>query len=317
MSICSELWDVINAKPTVVSEEAPKIYRWLSQKTADDFFFDERDFFLGESALLAGGSDRLLGNRIEAESWFDRSDANFRHTVAPAAHLARVSYNRLALRYDMNRHDDVIELLPSTALTFERLGMKVELAKCRFLEAMSLKIKGRVDEATVLLEALVSGEDADLPIRATALLNLGSIYSSNGQPDRAIRAFTQARPILESSRRLAALADMKVMLGETLRAMGKPSEALAAYREAVNDYVELEMSTRVAYVRIFLAEALLEAARPREAEWEILAALPTIQEQKMVPEGLAAIAVLNESVRQRKTDANALLKLRECLQAKS
>ena len=31
--------------------------------------------------------------------------------------------------------------------------------------------------------------------------------------------------------------------------------------------------------------------RPREAEWEILAALPTIEEQKMVPEGFAAVGV--------------------------
>jgi hypothetical protein len=66
-----------------------------------------------------------------------------------------------------------------------------------------------------------------------------------------------------------------------------------------------------------LAEALLEVGRAREAEWEILAALPTIEEQKMVPEGFAAIALLRESVKQRKTDPKALLELRQYLKAKN
>ena len=69
-----------------------------------------------------------------------------------------------------------------------------------------------------------------------------------------------------------------------------------------------------AYVRLFLAETLIALNCSREAEQEILAALPTIEEQKMVPEGLAAVALLKESVRRRKTDRNALRELREHLQ---
>ena len=90
-AVCSQLWELINTTPADVAEESPRIYQWLSAKTARDFFFDERDFFLGESALLAAGSFRLLGKREETERWLDRADASFRHTVAPAAHLARVS----------------------------------------------------------------------------------------------------------------------------------------------------------------------------------------------------------------------------------
>ena len=54
--------------------------------------------------------------------------------------------------------------------------------------------------------------------------------------------------------------------------------------------------------------------RPREAEWELLAALPTINEQQMVPEGFAAVVLLQESVKQRKTDPQALSELRQYLQ---
>ena len=88
-------------------------------------------------------------------------------------------------------------------------------------------------------------------------------------------------------------------------------------RAAIADYEELGLETRVAYVRLFISETLLQLGRPREAEWEILAALPTIEEQKMVPEGFAAVALLKESVRRRKTDPNALRELREHLQAAS
>ena len=68
-------------------------------------------------------------------------------------------------------------------------------------------------------------------------------------------------------------------------------------------------------MRVMLAEALLEAGRPREAEWELLAALPTINEQQMVPEGFAAVVLLQESVKQRKTDPKALSELRQYLQS--
>jgi hypothetical protein len=68
---------------------------------------------------------------------------------------------------------------------------------------------------------------------------------------------------------------------------------------------------------LVIAESLLALGRDREAEWEILSALPTIDEEKMVPEGFAAVALLRESVQRRKTDPNALRELREHLQAKS
>jgi hypothetical protein len=64
-----------------------------------------------------------------------------------------------------------------------------------------------------------------------------------------------------------------------------------------------------------VAEILLEMCREREAEWEILAALPAIDEIRMVPEALAAVALLRESVARRKTDSSALRQLRSRLEA--
>jgi tetratricopeptide (TPR) repeat protein len=315
-SIFSALWDVINTNPSFVARQAPEIYRWLSGRSENDFFFDERDFFLGEIALLAAGSLRLIGKRDETERWLDRADAGFRHTIAPAAHLARVSYIRLTLRYDMRRHEEVLELIPSVALTFEKLGMSSELAKCRFLEAMSLKESGRIDDAAERLEKLAAcdGGMVDSAIRGMAFVNLGNLRSEQGCSDVALEAYSKAAPLLLGASRFAALADLKLMVGGTLRRLGHFASAIASLRDSVREHLELDMKTRAAYVRVVLAETLLEAGKPRESEWELLAALPTIDEEAMVPEGFVAVALLRESVRQRKTDPKALGELRQYLQ---
>jgi tetratricopeptide (TPR) repeat protein len=317
MAICGQLRELANSDPKRVLAEAERIFAWVNRQGATLGYFDERDYFLGESALLSGIACRHLGDKAATELWLDRADASYRHTINPAPSLARVAYTRLTLRYDVGRYTDVLELLPSVALSFEKLGLYAELGKCHFLEAMSLIQLGRSSEAVHRLQALVAGPEfrSEEALRGQAMMSLGNIHSDEGDQEQALAVYKAAQPLLERARRYAALADMKGAVADTLRRLGRIGAAVEAYRESVNDYVRLGMQTRVAYLRVVLAEALLEAGRPREAEWEVLAALPTINEQQMVPEGFAAIALLQESVRQRKTDPLALSQLRRHLQA--
>jgi tetratricopeptide (TPR) repeat protein len=317
MALCLTLWDLVNTSPLDVSAEASRVHAWVSGRAADQFLFDEKDYFLGEAALLSAAGCRLMGQRDNTMRWLDRADAAFRHTLAPTAHLARVAYVRLTLKYDMRQHEDVLDLLPSVALTFEKLGMQTDLSKCRFLEAATLKELGRSDQAMDRFSKLVSNDGGEPTIRGLALVNLGDLYSGNGDFERALASYAQAAPLFKSANRFASMADLKLMIATTLRSMGKLVASLDAYREAAHDYESLGMSTRVAYIRVLLAEALLEAGRPREAEWEIMAALPAINEEAMVPEGVAAVALLEESVRQRKADPKALLQVRDYLKARN
>jgi len=317
LAICGLLWERSNTCPADAASEASFLYGWVVEHFSLVGLFDEQEFFAGEFGLLAGVSFRLLGRREETERWLDRAEASFRHTVSPAAHLARVSYARLTLKYDMRRHEDVLELLPSTARTFEKLGMDAELSKCRFLEAMSLKELGRIGEAAERLHAIGSAAQADPAIQGMALVNLGDLRSSEGRFDVALGLYRDALPFLKTARRLVALADLKAALGETLRRMGQYASALEAYRESARDYLTLGMAARTAYLQVVVAETLLETGRTAEAELEIRAALPTIEREKMVPEGFAAIAILNESVRQRKANPKALGELRQYLQSKN
>jgi tetratricopeptide (TPR) repeat protein len=317
MALCLALWDLGNTSPSDVAVEASQAYAWVLSRPAGEFLFDERDYFLGETALITAGASRMIGKRDDTLRWLDRADAAFRHTVAPAAHLARVAYVRLALKYDLRHHEDVLELLPSVALTFEKLGMQTDVSKCRFLEAVTLKELGRGDQAMDRFEKLVFENGSEPTIRGLALVNLGDLYSGKGDFEHALASYAQAAPLFKSANRFASMADLKLMIATTLRSMGRLGASLDAYREAARDYESLGMSTRVAYIRVLLAEALLEAGRPREAEWEIVAALPAIDQERMVPEGVAAVALLEESVRQRKTDPRALLEIRDYLKARN
>jgi tetratricopeptide (TPR) repeat protein len=147
------------------------------------------------------------------------------------------------------------------------------------------------------------------------LVEIGSHQGSEGKYSEASATYREALSVLVHGGHPMTIAHLKGVLGETYRSMGDFESAAHYFRAAVNDHAQLQMAIKVAYGRVILAETLLTLQRSREAEWELLAALPTIEEQKMVPEGFAAVALLKESVRRRKTDPNALRELREHLQA--
>ncbi|MGH9368662.1 MAG: hypothetical protein ACRD3M_13420, partial [Thermoanaerobaculia bacterium] len=317
LSIFSQLRSMGDASPRSVAVEAIGIYQWLLERDSLGFF-DERDYFLGEAALLAGSALRLLGRRDAAELWLDRADAAFRHVVNPGPALANIAYARLTLYYDCGHYERALELLPSLTQSFEKLCMEREALKCRFLEAMALKNSSKTGAARRKLEAMADDPAVarDNGIHGLVLLNLGDLSTQSGQSHEALLLYQRALPVLQASKQRFAVAHLKGLIGETLRANGNLPDAVESFRRAIADYAALGMETWVAYLRVVLSETLIALSHHREAEWEIMAALPTIQEQKMVPEGFAAVALLRESVKRRKTDPDALRELREHLQAK-
>src|SRR5262245_39852239 len=69
LAICGVLRERCNANPAEVFAEAARIFAWLTTQGRSFGYFDERDFFLGESALLAASASRLLGDRSETDLW--------------------------------------------------------------------------------------------------------------------------------------------------------------------------------------------------------------------------------------------------------
>jgi tetratricopeptide (TPR) repeat protein len=319
LSICAQLREKRDLAPAAVETDASDIYRWISRPNCDLGLFDERDYFLGETALLAGAGCRQLGKREEAFLWLDRAEAGFRHTMNPAPGLANVAYARLALRFEMGRYQDVIELSPSLEASFTKLRMDLEAAKCRLLTAMTLKQVGEHSSAIRMLEEARSEVvlETDVFLRARILAELGDLRQLEGQYDLALGAFREALSQLQGKEVSPAIADLKLYVGGVYKALGSLAEARDAYRAAQRDYSSLGMRHLAARTHLVIAETLLEMRRDREAEWEILVALPAIDDMRMLPEGFAAAALLRESVVRRKTNVPALQQLQTLLQANS
>jgi tetratricopeptide (TPR) repeat protein len=300
----------VEACPAPIATEGVALYRAIGS-LASFGAFDEKDYFLGETALLAGIGFRLTGNREAAEVWLDRAEAGFRHTLNPSPLLSNITYQRLALRCEMGRFDEVIELVPLLARTFERLKMAHERAKCWFLEAAALRQAGRSDDAVERLTRITQTSDGQHPeLRGMAYSHLADIEACTGNDDAATRYYEAAIPLLVAGRKPAAVAHLKSVIAEIFERRGNFQAAIAAYDESISDYAALGMQTWVAHIRLFLAHALLLAGRGREAEWQVLAAMPTIDGEKMIPEGMAAVTLLAESARQRKIDQGALAQVR-------
>lgn len=198
----------------------------------------------------------------------------------------------------------------------ESSGARRAAFKCRLVEGICLNSQERFGKALAVLQALrhdlrSSGEKELL---GTTLVNLINILYVLKRRSEARELQREALELLTTTRLPIATAHLKAVVGEFLRDETRLSEAAAAYRHSIADYGRIGMSAQVAYVRVILAETLLALGRTEEAEREILAALPTIERESMVREGLAAVALLKESVRRRKADPEALRRLREHLQ---
>jgi tetratricopeptide (TPR) repeat protein len=311
MSLCELLSRRIESSPATVGDDAEFLYRFLESPPRAIGEFDEKDYFLGELALLAGGANRILFRRDPARRWFDRGESHFVRVANPSVHFARLAYQRLALAVEERRFDEVLELAPSWSETARQLGLPEESLKCRFLEGLSLWETGDSDAAIRLYrEIYAEAEALVIPrLAAQAANNLAHYHSSLGEIEEALAFSRKALPLLQQMESRVHLSKLQWSIGDLLRGQGKVSEAVDAYRSALRESEEIGLRGDVAAIHLVLADVLLEARQEAQAEWEVRAALPIIDEENMVPEGFAALTLLRESLRRRKIDRQALRNL--------
>src|SRR5262249_23840407 len=303
--------------PAVSAAESALLYRWVLGQSSLDVVFDEREYLLGETALIAAKSSRFLGKLMDAERWLDRSEAAFRHVVNPAPSLAAVTFERLAIRFTSGRFDETLELVPSLKSSFKKLGMFLDHAKTQFLEAVTLRAIGDTEKHFDVLQSMDRDPVVqDCPsLHGQVLVHIGNHEANIGAFGAAALTYERALPVVLRGKRPVALCELKWAIGDAYRGQGSFVRALESYRAARKDYQDLGFGSFVIQLSLVIAETLLTLKRDREAEWEILSALPTINEEKMMPEGLAAMSLLRESARRRKTDTDALHALQAVLQA--
>lgn len=311
LATCEILTRRIEAAPASVAEEADFFYRFLETPVRKIGEFDEREYYLGELALVAGGANRILFRREDARRWFDRAESNFVRVANAGAHFARLAYQRLALATEERRFDEVLELAPVWSDNSRRLGLPEEALKCRLLEALSRRETGDIAGATDVFRAIHREAEtaSSAKLLASAANNLAQLYRLRGEPQQALDYARQALELLRRAESQVGLVKLRWCVGDILREQGKLREAVDAYREAVRDAENVGMRGDAAAIHLVVADALLQMGQEAQAEWEVRAALPIIEEEEMVPEGFAALTLLRESLRRRKLDRQALRNL--------
>jgi tetratricopeptide (TPR) repeat protein len=312
LAILRAQWD---AGPAKALEEAAFLYRYLEsievRHPVDPILCGEREHFLGESARIAGTAARFLSRRDEARRWFDLAESWFLATENAGSNLARLSYQRLALRTEERDFEAVPELLPHLIANFERMAMAEDALKSRFLEAEILKETGQLVEATKAYGRIIEQAKAlrNEPLLASAYVNVVQVHAFLGDFGTATACAQEAASLLKRLSNRVALAKLQWGLGHLFRQQGKLVASVEAFREAQKEFSEIEMHADVAAVHLILGDLLLDAGQPAQAEWEIQAALPVIDEYKLVPERIAALSLLRESLKRRQIDRAALRNL--------
>lgn len=311
LALCHMLREKLDGSPSSVRDEAEFLYRFIEHPRREIGLFDERDYFLGETALLAGTACRHLSRREEAWLWFDRSEAGFRHTINAVGDLSRLSYQRLAERMEERQLDAVLELLPPLIESFERLEMLDDALKCRFLEGLCLMETDELTPAVDLFrriaeEASTLGNER---LAASAYANLTHIFGMLGDVEAAIDSSRRAIPVLRRLNDRIALAKVQWGMATLLRETGQNQAAIEAFRKAQEDFDAIGMRADIAALSLVVADLLLEGGQDQDALREISSALPVITELKMAPEGMAALSLLRESVRRQEVNRQALREL--------
>jgi tetratricopeptide (TPR) repeat protein len=305
----------LESRPAAILEEAAFLYRFLEalqvEHPRDPILYDEREYFLGESARIAGTAARFLARRNDAKHWFDLAELWFGVTENAGANLARLAYQRLVLRVEERDFEGALLLLPRLIVNCETFGMAEDALKCRFLQAGVLKETDQLPKAAAAFRQIA---DQARTIGSTALLsgayvNLVQIHGLLGNEDEVKKLAEEAAPLLRLLANHGALAKFQWGVGYLFRQKGRVPEAIKAFREAQYAFSKVGMQADVAAVHLILADLLLDAGQAPQAEWEIRAALPIIDEYRLVPESIAALSLLRQSLQRRQIDRQALRSL--------
>jgi tetratricopeptide (TPR) repeat protein len=311
LALCGILREKRESSPASVRDEAEFLYRFIESPRRSIGLFDEREYFLGEFALLAGTACRHLSRREEAHIWFDRAEAGFRHTINAPGDLSRLAYQRLAERFEERQIDVVLELLPALIESFRSLEMHEDAVKCRFLEGLALMETDEPREAVRTFEEIAqeAAKLGNARLLATAYANLTHVHGMLGNTEAAMEASAKAIPVLRRLDDRICLAKVQWGLATLLRETGRLDASIEAYRKAQQEFEAIGMRADIAALNLVIADLFLEKGRNREALAEIGAALPVISELKMAPEGMAALSLLRESARRQEINRQALREL--------
>jgi tetratricopeptide (TPR) repeat protein len=146
-------------------------------------------------------------------------------------------------------------------------------------------------------------------VLVSGYVNLSQLYAELHEPEHAVEASREAIPLLKRLGNRIGLAQTHWAIGILFRGQGNASAAIEAFRAAQAEFEDIQMRADVAALNLIIADLLLELGQDREARQEIEAALPVIEDYKLVPEGVAALSLLRQSLQNQRINRTALRQL--------
>jgi tetratricopeptide (TPR) repeat protein len=305
-----------NANPLLVSQFTIRVYQsWIS-RFEGVVPPDERAYIAGELALSVARGYRLLEKTEETASWARIAKRWYSNSSTSEIGLCKLTLLGLQTLYDRYMQDTILALFPRFLPDLERFGLSEDVLRCRHLEALCLKDRGRLaaalDAFTALLKAPALGGDNLL--YGLLIASTAEILSAQGKAREALGLLLTAKPSIEQSNVAWAMANYHGILAEVLRDSGRLNEAIEEYEAAARLFAAAGIESKAAYITLLLAESLMLAGRGGEAASKLLGALPVLERDSPRPAIAAAVALLRESLRRQKADPDALRKLRLELQ---
>jgi tetratricopeptide (TPR) repeat protein len=230
IALLQQLTRRLETAPKEALADAESFYETLGRQSPTDSS-DDREYFLGEFALLAATACRVLFRRDDAHRWLARAEASCIATVGAETQACRFAFQKIALRIEERQHDEVLELAPKWAQTAKNLGLAEEVTKFLFLHAAALREVGRIEDAATGFQDISehSRRTAKPSFEALAECNLVECRRSQGDLARAISHAEKAIALLVLVGDVH-LAKHRWLLGGVLREQGRLSDALATYR---------------------------------------------------------------------------------------
>lgn len=299
--VCALLRERRDRSPREALAFARGLYERL--KNGDpNYWAVELLYFLGETALCVSTSARLSGEFEKAAEWIEIAEKAFHELTRPDELIAAVLYARLTIAFELTNYSCVLTEVDNLIEWYKGAGLRRGVAKSLYLKGDVLKLIGRLQEAEEVWRAGLKIVEEEHDLRASILAHLSEIKTIRGEFGEALDLLLQAKAITAHGQMSMVSANIEVLFGELNRQCQKWDDALEFFYRGVTQFASLGMKAMVARVRVQIAEALLASGRVVEAERELAAVLPDLTRRRIIPEGLAALALLREAVRQRSMD---------------
>jgi len=252
-------------------------------------------------------------NYIEALAALDRAEAHYSNVSASEFQLAVVTLVRAIVLQRLERADEAVDLVNSSAAVFLRYEHADLYAQARMVEAMLLYSLDRHEEMRDVQLPLIKQFRASdrLDLLASVYNNLGFCYEALHQPSLAVEAFMNAEALYRELGMSAMLPTVRWGLGRMQCAAGSFEEALPMMVLARDDLARVGKTASVAKISLEVAELQIILGRNDEAA-ETLRPVSKLFLDAGIPSGaIAAANYAHELASLRKATPQLIRQIRQ------